>query len=235
MKRLILLAGATALVAATTALGARPPSPGRSAQNVAHMCKALRAANPTLFKTTWGKNANKRNAYGKCVAAHARAKHRGGAFTLHNLSLSSSGTVTGSGAAGCESTAAGCALSSSGTIAGAFGGTYSTSFTIFWLQKTPNGAGGFCAPASGATTLTIPGLGTLTKSEQGTVCEVGTSGPNVEHTMTNGTFSVTAGTGAFTGATGLGTSTFDQKPGATSALGGAVTDSETFSSLTIKL
>ena len=53
--------------------------------------------------------------------------------------------------------------------------------------------------------------------------------------MTNGTFSVTGGTGVFAGATGLGTSTFDQKPGATSALGGAVTDSETFSSLTIKL
>jgi hypothetical protein len=202
MKRLILLVGAVALVAATAALAARPPSPGKSAQNVAHVCKALRAANPTLFKTTWGKNANRRNAYGKCVAAHARAKHHAGSFTLHSLSLSSSGTVTGAGAAGCELTAAGCALTSSGTIAGAFAGTYSSSFTIFWLQKTSNGAGGFCAPASGTTTLTIPGLGTLTKSEQGTVCEVGTSGPNVEHTMTNGTFSVTAGSGVFTAATG---------------------------------
>jgi hypothetical protein len=235
MKRLIFLVGALALVAATTALAARQPSPGRSAQNVAHVCKALRAANPTLFKATWGTNANKRNAYGKCVAAHARAKHHVGSFTLHNLSLSSSGTVTGAGTAGCELTAAGCALISSGTIAGAFGGTYSSSFTIFWLQKTSNGAGGFCAPASGSKTITIPGLGAVTKSEQGTVCEVGTSGPNVEHTMTNGTFSVTAGTGVFTGATGLGTSTFNQKPGATSALGGVVTDSETFSSLTIKL
>jgi len=235
MKRLILLVGAVALVAASSTNAKQPPSPGKRAQNVAHMCKALRAANPTLFKTTWGRNANMRNAYGKCVAAHARAKQHGGSFTLHNLSLSSSGTVTGAGAAGCELTAAGCGLTSSGTIAGAFAGTYSSSFSIFWLQKTANGAGGFCAPATGTTTLTIPGLGTLTKSEQGTVCEVGTSGPNVEHTMTNGTFSVTAGTGVFTGATGLGTSTFDQKPGATSALGGAVTDSETFSSLTIKL
>jgi hypothetical protein len=235
MKKLILLLGAVALVAASSTMAKQPPSRGKSAQNVAHMCKALRAANPTLFRATWGTNANKRNAYGKCVAAHARAKHHGGSFTLHNLSLSSSGTVTGAGAAGCELTVAGCALTSSGTIAGAFTGTYSSSFTIFWLQKTPNGAGGFCAPASGTTTLTIPGLGTLTKSEQGTVCEVGASGPNVEHTMTNGTFSVTAGTGVFTGATGLGTSTFDQKPGATSALGGAVTDSETFSSLTITL
>jgi hypothetical protein len=235
MKKLILLIGMVALVAATSAPAKQPPSRGKSAQNVAHMCKALRAANPTLFRSTWGKNANKRNAYGKCVAAHARAKHRGGSFTLHNLSLSSSGTVTGAGASGCELTAAGCALTSSGAITGAFTGSYSSSFTIFWLLKTPNGAGGFCAPASGTTTLTIPGLGTLTKSEQGTVCEVGASGPNVEHTLTNGTFSVTAGTGVFAAATGLGTSTFDQKPGATSALGGAVTDSETFSSLTIKL
>ncbi len=235
MKRLILLAGAVALVVATSAPAKRPPSPGKSAQNVAHMCKALRGANPTLFKMTWGRNHNKRNAYGKCVAAHARAKHRGGSFTLSNLSLSSSGRVTGVGAAGCELAAAGCALTSSGTIAGAFAGTYLSSFTIFWLQKTSNGAGGFCAPASGTTTLTIPGLGTLTKSEQGTVCEVGASGPNVEHQMTNGTFSVSAGTGVFNGATGNGAVSFDQKPGATSALGGAVSDSETFSSLVIKL
>jgi hypothetical protein len=235
MKKLILLIGTLALLAAMPATAKHSPSKGKSAQNVAHMCKALRAANPALFKATWGRNANMRNAYGKCVAARARAKHRGGSFTLHNLGLSSSGTVTAIGATGCEASAAGCALTSSGTISGAFTGSYSSSFTIFWLQKISNGAGGFCAPATGTTTLTISGLGTLQKSEQGQVCEVGSSGPNVEHQMTNGTFTVTAGTGVFSGATGSGTATFDQKPGTTSALGGAVTDSETFTSLTIKL
>jgi hypothetical protein len=236
MRKLIVPLAALALLVPTAALAkGRPPSPGKSATNVAHMCKDLRAANPTLFKQTWGTNQNKSNAYGKCVAAHARAKHQGGTFTLHNLTLSSSGTVTGAGAAGCQFSTAGCTVTSAGTIGGAFAGSYSSSFTILWTQSTSNGAGGFCAPASGTTTLTIPPLGTLTKSEQGTVCEVGPTGPNVEHTMTNGTFTVTAGTGVFNGATGSGTSSFDQKPGATSSLGGAITDSETFTTLTIKL
>ena len=53
--------------------------------------------------------------------------------------------------------------------------------------------------------------------------------------MTNGTFTISGGTGVFAGASGSGTSSFDQKPGATSTQGGAVTDSETFNSLTIKL
>jgi hypothetical protein len=235
MRRLLLALGVLALLAPAAGVSKRPPHPGKSATNVAHMCKSLRAANPTLFKRVWGTNSNHRNAFGKCVAAHARAKHRPGSFTLHNLTLSSRGTVTSASAPGCQSTAAGCTITTTGTISGAFAGSYSSSFTILWTQSTPNGAGGFCAPATGTTTLTLPGLGTLTKSEHGTVCEVGATGPNVEHTMTNGTFTVSSGTGVFTGATGSGSLSFDQKPGPTSAVGGAVTDSETFTTLTIKL
>jgi len=231
----ILAVAAIALLIPAAATAKRPPAPGKSAQNAAHMCKDLRAANPALFKQTWGTNANKSNAYGKCVAAHARAKRHQGMFTLHNVTLTSTGTVTDAGAANCQTTAAGCTVVSAGTVSGAFAGSYTSSFTILWLQATPNGAGGFCAPATGTTTVTLTGLGTLTKSEQATVCEVGATGANVEHTMTNGTFTITGGTGVFVGATGTGTSSFDQKPGATSSLGGAVTDSETFTSLTIKL
>src|SRR6059058_1285092 len=218
MRRLIPVVAVLALFVPAAATAKQPPAAAKSALNVAHMCKNLRSANPALFKQTWGTNANKSNAYGKCVSAHAHAKHHGATFTLHNVTLTSAGTVT-----------------TAGTVNGAFLGTYTSSVTILWLQATSNGAGGFCAPATGATTVTLTGLGTLTKSEQGTVCEVGATGVNVEHTMTNGTFTVSSGTGVFAGATGSGTSSFDQKPGATSSLGGAVTDSETFTSLTIKL
>ena len=235
MRRLIPVVAVLALFVPAAATAKQPPAAAKSALNVAHMCKNLRSANPALFKQTWGTNANKSNAYGKCVSAHAHAKHHGATFTLHNVTLTSAGTVTNAGAANCQTTAAGCTVASAGTVSGAFLGTYTSSVTILWLQATSNGAGGFCAPATGATTVTLTGLGTLTKSEQGTVCEVGATGVNVEHTMTNGTFTVSSGTGVFAGATGSGTSSFDQKPGATSSLGGAVTDSETFTSLTIKL
>ncbi len=40
--------------------------------NAAKMCKAERAANPTAFRNTYGTNANKSNAFGRCVAQHAK-------------------------------------------------------------------------------------------------------------------------------------------------------------------
>ncbi|HXG75283.1 MAG TPA: hypothetical protein VNJ53_01805 [Gaiellaceae bacterium] len=40
--------------------------------NAAKRCKAERTANPTLFANTHGTNANKRNAFGKCVSKYAR-------------------------------------------------------------------------------------------------------------------------------------------------------------------
>jgi hypothetical protein len=42
--------------------------------NAAKECKALRAANPEAFKTDWGTNANKKNAFGKCVSSKAKDK-----------------------------------------------------------------------------------------------------------------------------------------------------------------
>jgi len=40
-------------------------------KNAAKACKAERAADPTAFQEKYGTNANKRNAFGKCVSAKA--------------------------------------------------------------------------------------------------------------------------------------------------------------------
>jgi hypothetical protein len=158
--------------------------------------------------------------------------------TLRNLVVASTGTVTAIDAnASCNTSASGCTLTSTGTLNGVVGGSYSSTWTILWTQATSNNAGGFCAPATGTTTLTIVGLGSLAKVEHGTVCEVGATGVNVEHTLQNGTFTVdgtsTSTTGIFHGATGAGSVSFDQKPGATTALNGTVTGTETFDTLTL--
>jgi hypothetical protein len=44
-------------------------------KNAAKYCKALRESKGVEgFQAQWGKNANKKNAYGKCVSATAKAK-----------------------------------------------------------------------------------------------------------------------------------------------------------------
>lgn len=244
MKKLLIALLVVALTVPAAAMAKKPPKPGNgatpaqlaAAKNSAKICKALKSANPTTFASMFsGVNHNTRNAYGKCVSSHARTKtHTGRTITVPSFTLTSTGTVTQAGATGCQSTDAGCTLTSTGTLTGLLGGTYSSTFTILWKQATSNGAGGFCAPASGDVTLTLTGLGTLTKHETGSVCEVGATGANVAHQLTNGQFTVTGGTGIFSGATGSGTATFTQQPGTTSAQGGAVTGSETFQSLTLK-
>jgi len=58
----------------------KPESPGNSAaapgqqadKNAAKACKAERALNPEGFKTTYGTNANKSNAFGKCVSGKVK-------------------------------------------------------------------------------------------------------------------------------------------------------------------
>ena len=44
--------------------------------NAAKECKAERQADPDEFATTYGTNANKRNAFGKCVSTKAKAKEQ---------------------------------------------------------------------------------------------------------------------------------------------------------------
>jgi hypothetical protein len=41
-------------------------------KNAAKACKAERAKDPVAFADTYGTNANKRNAFGKCVSQHAK-------------------------------------------------------------------------------------------------------------------------------------------------------------------
>jgi hypothetical protein len=236
MKKLTLALLALALAVPVAAEAKQPPGKPKhpktaqtAAKNAAWMCKSLRTANPAAFATAFGTNHNARNAYGKCVSTHARAKHSNRAFSMRHVTITASGTVTN---AGCPFGSSGCTLTSSGTLGRIVGGTFSSTLTIMWTQATPNGHSGFCAPAAGDTTLTVPGLGTLTKHESGTVCEVGATGPNVAHTFT-GSFTVTGGTGSFAGATGSGTVTFTQQPGAASALGGTVNASEKFTSLVV--
>ena len=225
-----LLTLALAVPAAAAAKGHHPTPHHASVKNSAFACKALRHQDPAAFAKAFGTNHNGRNAYGKCVAAHSRGKHLNGVtLTFHDVTVSSTGTITNAGASGCQFTAAGCTITSTGTLNGILGGTYSSTWTILWQQATSNGQGGYCAPATGTTTLAVPVFGTLTKSEQGTVCEVGATGTNVEHVLQNGTFTTTGGTGRLSHAAGSGSVSFDQKPD------GTVTGSETFLTLTVTL
>jgi hypothetical protein len=234
---------ALALPAAAVAGGGKGHHPSHptkatinATKNAAWMCKALRRQDPGAFAKAFGKNHNLRNAYGKCVSARAHStKTHGAKLTFHNLVVNSTGTVTSSGPADCQSSTAGCTVTSAGSLDGVLGGTYTSTWTILWTQATSNGQGGYCAPATGTTTLSIAGIGTLTKSEQGNVCEVGATGSNVEHVLNGGTFTVSDGSGLLSSSSGSGTVSFDQKPGDTSAEGGAVTGSETFDTLSVTL
>jgi hypothetical protein len=239
MKTLVCALALALLVPALAFAGGhnKPPKPtpaqAAAAKNSAWLCKSLRTQDKAGFAAAYG---TAKNAYGKCVSSHARAKKlHGKTLTFQNVVIASTGTVTNAGASGCQFTDAGCTLTSTGTLNGIAGGTYTSTWTILWKQATSNNAGGYCAPATGTTTLTLPIVGSLTKTEKGTVCEVGATGSNVEHVLQNGTFDVTSGTGLLTKSTGTGTLTFDQKPGSTSALGGVLTGSETFSTLAVTL
>ena len=124
------------------------------------------------------------------------------------FSSSGTGTEMSLSAVGCQFTLAGCAVESNGTATSSHLGTgaYVSDLTVVWAQATSNGHGGFCAPASGPSTLTAAHGDTLTLSNSGTVCEVGHTGANVPHTF-NGTYTITGGTGRFAHASGSGTET----------------------------
>ncbi len=212
MKALLLAAAALALALPAAALGGHGGS-----GNPAQSCKAERTADPAAFQKKYGTNHNGRNAFGKCVSS----KSHGTGSTSSTVSETLTGT-SGAGAPSCQLTAAGCTIVSTGTATGApvAHGTVSSTLTIFWTQATSNGQGGFCAPASGTASLvdSANAANTLSLSESGTVCEVGPTGPNVEHRFT-GTFSITGGAGAFAGATGHGAFTTDQPAGSSSFTG----------------
>jgi len=45
-------------------------------RNAARDCRDERTADPAAFQETWGSNGNKKNAFGKCVSATAKAKEK---------------------------------------------------------------------------------------------------------------------------------------------------------------
>jgi hypothetical protein len=47
----------------------------QAVENAARACKRERAADPAAFKAKYGTNANKSNAFGKCVSAKAKAQN----------------------------------------------------------------------------------------------------------------------------------------------------------------
>jgi hypothetical protein len=73
IKRLLVLAVAVGVVLAPSALAA-DPTPA-DFKNAAKYCKAVRESKGVdAFQTQYGTNKNKKNAYGKCVSATAKAK-----------------------------------------------------------------------------------------------------------------------------------------------------------------
>jgi hypothetical protein len=112
------------------------------------------------------------------------------AGTLTSFSAVGSGTVTSPRASGCQFSGL-CTVTSEGQITGDKIGSASfvTTLNINWAQAVQNGSGGYCAPASGTSTVTVANGSVLALGEVGTVCEVGETGEPVPHTF-NGTYAV---------------------------------------------
>lgn len=70
MRKFMLLLSLVALAAPVAAFADAPPSPAQTAQA---MCAADKTAMGASFATTYGTNASKSNAFGKCVSSHAKA------------------------------------------------------------------------------------------------------------------------------------------------------------------
>jgi hypothetical protein len=71
MRKFMLLLSLVALAAPVAAFADAPPSPAQTAQK---MCAADKTAmGAATFATTYGTNASKANAFGKCVSSHAKA------------------------------------------------------------------------------------------------------------------------------------------------------------------
>jgi hypothetical protein len=181
-------------------------------QNAAQTCKAeRRAKGDDGFASQWGTNQTQANALGKCVSSRVRLASRA------QLLEFASGAISSFGAAGCNTSTAGCALAASGAIEGKpiAHGSFVAALTAVWTSATSNGAGGYCAPTTGTVTLS-DGTNTIVESVQGSLCEIGATGATVGHAFA-GRYTVTGGTGSYTGAQGSGRLAFYQ-PSATNAI-----------------
>ena len=73
MTKILLITGIIAATLVPAAFAADPVP--ADFKNAAKYCQAARtAASGDAFKTQWGTNKNKKNAFGKCVSATAKAK-----------------------------------------------------------------------------------------------------------------------------------------------------------------
>lgn len=73
MKRMLVVCALVGMLVVPAA-SAADPTPA-DFKNAAKYCKALRVSKGAeAFGTLYGKNANKKNAYGKCVSQTAKAK-----------------------------------------------------------------------------------------------------------------------------------------------------------------
>jgi hypothetical protein len=141
------------------------------------------------------------------VTAGALALMSGSALAA-TFSEQSAGSQTSSGAPNCQNEAAGCTITSAGTITGTpiTAGTFTSTLTIYYTQFTVGNPGyAFCAPASGSATL-VDGANsadTISKDETGQVC-ASSFGSGGSYTFI-GNYTITGGTGAYSGATGTGT------------------------------
>ena len=127
--------------------------------------------------------------------------------TVEFQAKADNGTETATGPSGCQFGGT-CHVSTTGTAsvrAGNYGfdATYTSALAINYGAVTFPKPGQYCAPAAGTVHIastTTPG-DSIDKTEQGQVC-AGT-GTGASHTFT-GTYTITGGSGRFTGATGSG-------------------------------
>ena len=70
MRKFMLLFSLVALAVPVAAFADTSPTPAQTANA---MCAAAKTAMGTSFATTYGTNASKSNAFGKCVSSHAKS------------------------------------------------------------------------------------------------------------------------------------------------------------------
>jgi len=70
MRKFMVMLSLVALAAPVAAFADASPSPAQTANA---MCAAAKTAMGASFATTYGTNASKANAFGKCVSSHAKA------------------------------------------------------------------------------------------------------------------------------------------------------------------
>jgi hypothetical protein len=141
------------------------------------------------------------------VAACALALMSGSALAA-TLGEQEAGSQTSAGASNCQFSPSGCTIGSAGTVIGTpiTAGTFTSTLTIYYTQFTVGNPGfAFCAPASGSATL-VDGTNTantISKAESGQVC-ASSFGSDGSYTFI-GNYTITGGTGIYSGATGTGT------------------------------